>query len=1836
MRRYGRARSKAPGAVLLSLLLINLLLLPAPPARAQDYTPQVTGISPDQGGMGGGYFMTITGSGFAAEAQGQVEVAIGGVAARVVARSETELKVEVPPRDPLPAAPVPVVVANVIGGQRYVAEDPPLFTYLPGPIVDALVPNFGSSEGGAATGRVTLVLGKNFTLTGYDGLEVRFGEGEAATPAEVLDRQSTFLRVYHPPGAYTGLPVAVTVRLSGSGVVPVETRLNNAFIYAVGSSNPRIVSVSPNVLPSTGGEIMVGGQDFRSETEADGLTPRLAALYLVRPGYQYAAEVLRLRWDEIRARVPALPAGVYDLKVVNPDGRQAVLSAAVTIKAAEQALRLVSITPNRGSVEGGVPVTLKVVNLPPGWQSVGLEIGGIPASEVNVKDANTIEARVPERMAPGAYDVALRVTYQEEGQIREQVSVLPQGFTYVIPTSSPSVTFLAPNSGPLAGGTEVTINGSDFRAPQEGQSLYVFFGLRLARSVRVVDASTLVAVIPEADAPGAVDVTVVNPDGGTAVLPLGFTYLGNPPYLTSITPAFGTKGTPVVIAAANLTVKGTAAEIGEIRYDALGNPIEWFENLPIQRLEELSAGAWRIYAEIPALVPGPKLVRVRTPYGVSNYLDFQYLPATYPAPVVTSVDPDKGPARGGVALAVYGENFQSGARVYLGDKELNGAVVESVHKISGRTPAGLLPGASYPVRVVNPDGREGTLADAFYVYSEPQVTQVTPATGSVDGGNIITVKGQEFYPGALVRLEWKAIDESGQTVTGFVYAKEVTVRGTTELRFRLPPAQDASGPPLVLKPGEECQVDLVVINRDGGSFTLVDGFTYRGPQVTPSIASVTPPWGPTEGGIEILVSGSGFLPGARVFIGWEAAKVVQVGPTLIRAVIPAQPEGKYDVSVMNDLDGGAAVLRSGFEYRQPRTQPKITSIYPNRGPNYRSTLVTLRGENFWPGAEVFFGSSVAKAVYYVDTTVLKVYTPEVPDYVGPVDVRLVDPYGGVALVRNGFTFTQPAAGYLPVIEALSPREGSTQGGTPVVITGRNFFQGAEVYFDGLPSPSVKVLDTGTVVAESPPHAPGAVEVTLVNWDGGAATYHCFIYRQPGTPPEILKVDPSVGRAREETPVTITGRNFQPGAKVYFGHTEAVEGEVKDYYTIAATAPALPAGKVDVRVVNPDFGEAVLRNGFTYQSSVPKITAVNPSQGRKEGGYTVAILGEDFRPPSEQAALRVFFGTQEVSPADITYQDEGTVAVKVPPSSRVGPVDVRLINPDGAEAVLKNGFMYTSPASDPEVTGVTPDKGPTTGGIWVTISGSDLREEARVYFGSLEALKVRFVDNQTLLALLPPQPVGPVAVTVVNYDGGTATKEAAFIYVIPESSPRIDRVVPNKGPHVGGTSITIYGLDFRSGATVYIDGAAATQVQVKSYKEIAAVAPPGRPGARDVTVINPDQGTYTASGAFTYVEVKVPSISKVEPDRGPKQGGTAITITGTNFASGAKVYIGGNEASEVKVTGGTQISAVAPAGEQGWRELKVVNLDGGFASLAKGFLYLGPPGEPGWLSARPVDETTVRLDWEEVEFASAYEIFVARDPGGPYAFLDRTIATTYYATGLVADQDYFFRVRAVNDLGLSVFSGEAWSRTEEKEEEAVSGELVRAVKGNHLYVTIPSSSAWRSLGSTLDLTAGAYAGVRGVSLRVPVDVALSSARTLTVAGYRFKLEIPAGGFRPVEARRLTASERQRSALVLRVEEVPAAEAGELARAAPGRVVSRLWRLEMRLEIAGQNRPILNLDNQVLVTITFDPALAGSAAVGLYRYRPDRGWERLGGQSLAGWPQVGGASATTGVFAAVADR
>jgi hypothetical protein len=195
---------------------------------------------------------------------------------------------------------------------------------------------------------------------------------------------------------------------------------------------------------------------------------------------------------------------------------------------------ITDISPNSGPVAGGTTVIITGTDLTDGT----VTFGGAAAS-CTVDSSTQITCTTPPHAA-GAVDVVVTTPVGPY--------TASDGFTYVAdPIPAPTITGLAPTSGPVAGGTTVVITGTNLTGGT------VTFGGSAATCT--VNSATQITCTTPPHAAGAVNVVVTTP-GGSATSTGGFTYVAVPtPTITSIVPNSGpvAGGTSVVITGTNLT-----------------------------------------------------------------------------------------------------------------------------------------------------------------------------------------------------------------------------------------------------------------------------------------------------------------------------------------------------------------------------------------------------------------------------------------------------------------------------------------------------------------------------------------------------------------------------------------------------------------------------------------------------------------------------------------------------------------------------------------------------------------------------------------------------------------------------------------------------------------------------------------------------------------------------------------------------------------------------------------------------------------------------------------------------------------------------------------------------------------------------------------------------------------------------------------------------------------------------------------------------------------------------------------------------------------------------------
>jgi hypothetical protein len=336
------------------------------------------------------------------------------------------------------------------------------FTYV-GPIVNEVIPHFGPTAGGTAV----QIVGHGFN----GATAVTFG----TTPAASFSVASNgIINAVSPAG--TGV---VDVRVTTpSGESPAFVH-RDAFKYV-----PTFVGgVSPHSGPAAGGTaVVISGRGLSGATAVDfGTTP--------------AASFSVVSDTQVDAVSPA-GSGVVDVTVTTPSGTSPVNPPHDVFTFVTPFVG--SLAPDHGPAAGGTAVVISGHGL---LGATAVTFGTTPAASFSVVSDTQVDAVSP--AGSGVVDVRVTTPSGES-----PVNPRHDAFSFV----TPFVSGVAPNHGPIAGGTSVKISGHGLLG-----ATAVSFGTKAATSFTVVSGGQINAVSPAGS--GVVDVTVTTPSGTSPVRP---------------------------------------------------------------------------------------------------------------------------------------------------------------------------------------------------------------------------------------------------------------------------------------------------------------------------------------------------------------------------------------------------------------------------------------------------------------------------------------------------------------------------------------------------------------------------------------------------------------------------------------------------------------------------------------------------------------------------------------------------------------------------------------------------------------------------------------------------------------------------------------------------------------------------------------------------------------------------------------------------------------------------------------------------------------------------------------------------------------------------------------------------------------------------------------------------------------------------------------------------------------------------------------------------------------------------------------------------------------------
>jgi IPT/TIG domain/Fibronectin type III domain len=193
-------------------------------------------------------------------------------------------------------------------------------------------------------------------------------------------------------------------------------------------------------------------------------------------------------------------------------------------------------------------------------------------------------------------------------------------------------------------------------------------------------------------------------------------------------------------------------------------------------------------------------------------------------PTVTAISPSTGTAAGGTAITITGSNFLPGRTfVDIGGNPATSIVVDSQDTLRAVTPPTTSASdvsTEVVVRVL--DESNGALVATnkpMFAYTiTPEVTSVSPSSGTAAGGNVITITGKAFASATAVRID-------GVDVGSFTIVSSTSITATA-------PVRAAASRTVGRK--------AVTVEMDGGSLAAGTAFYSYRPILIASAASGLP------------------------------------------------------------------------------------------------------------------------------------------------------------------------------------------------------------------------------------------------------------------------------------------------------------------------------------------------------------------------------------------------------------------------------------------------------------------------------------------------------------------------------------------------------------------------------------------------------------------------------------------------------------------------------------------------------------------------------------------------------------------------------------------------------------------------------------------------------------------------------------------------------------------------------------------------------------------------------------------------------------------------------------
>lgn len=564
--------------------------------------------------------------------------------------------------------------------------------------------------------------------------------------------------------------------------------------------------------------------------------------------------------------------------------------------------------------------------------------------------------------------------------------------------------------------------------------------------------------------------------------------------------------------------------------------------------------------------------------------------------VVTAFTPRTGPLAGGTEVTITGQGFTNDTQVLFGTLSSPRITFVSATQLKAIAPRGLL--ADVVDLVVYNKNGVSTQRRGYTYLPEVRITSLSPVTGSIAGGTVVTLTGAGFSGATAVRF-------------GATDGTSVTVVSPTQVTAVTPAA--AAG-----------AVD-VTITTPAGAWTSRKAFTYFNPAGPFAVLGLSPRL--IRAGDTVQLTGQALDQGAlTVTIGGVTAVVGARTFSTAELTVPVRGAAPR-VSDVVATGGSTLTLPAAATWRI-----SLASATPNSGPAAGGTVVALAGASIPAGIDLNVGTFAAAAIVVTNENTVQLTTPTGSGG-APSDVwiRETADVENEAVLVGGFTFFEPLS-----IGRVQPERGAIAGNTLVTVLGSGFGDSMTVKFGPNNAKDLKFVDSHTITCRTPKGSVGVVDVRIERLAENDTLPGGFSYFDPRSISGGLSGGPLVGTLNITVLDSTRGSYGAPvpGATVLLGldPTTPFQGTTDQRGQITFSDPSLV--KAETITVFKNFYESATVTGVNAENLTVFIARTGggePGSGQPPPGVppsTIAGRVTGFKSPrplvsGETLEARVF-------------------------------------------------------------------------------------------------------------------------------------------------------------------------------------------------------------------------------------------------------------------------------------------------------------------------------------------------------------------------------------------------------------------------------------------------------------------------------------------------------------------------------------------------------------------------------------------------------------------------------------